>query len=131
MITPEFQQQFKQAAPFIERALEAEGSGLHTLNDVADYLLTDRALLWSDTRAAIVTQLFQQPKGKSLLLWLAAGDLEQIVAMATNAIRPYAQREGVKVIEIVGRKGWVRELRKRGFEFHERAILHFPTGALA
>lgn len=128
MIRPEFRKQFEQAAPLIERALAEEGTGLHTLHDVLDYLLTDRALLWSDTRAAIVTQMYQQPQGKALLVWLAAGDLDQIVAMAENAIRPYAQREGAKVVQIIGRKGWVRALRKRGYDLHERAVIHMPIG---
>lgn len=131
MIPAESIEKWKQALPYVERALAEEGTGLYTIHDVLDYLLTDRALLWSDTRAAIVTCMHRCPRGKLLSLWLASGDLEQLISLAADQIRPYAEREGATVIEINGRPGWKRELRKRGFVFSERATLNFPIGANA
>lgn len=125
MIHPEFAKQFEQAAPLIQRALDEDGTDLYTLRDVLDYLLTDRALLWSDTRAAVVTCMHQMPQGKSLTLWLGAGDLDSIIALVIEQIRPYAIREGAKVVEINGRPGWVRALKKAGFPFTTRSVLLF------
>ena len=107
-------EQFQQARPFIERALAEEGTGLYTCADVLDDVLMDHALIWSNTRAAIVTRMRQMPRGKSLLLWLGAGDLDAIVSLAVQEILPYAQREGAAVIEINGRPGWARALKRRG-----------------
>lgn len=109
-------QQFEQATPFIQAALDEEGTGLYSLRDVLDDLLMDRALLWSNTRAAIVTRMRQMPRGKSLLLWLGGGDLDALVDLAVSKVRPYAQSEGASVIEINGRPGWARALKRRGLD---------------
>lgn len=109
-------QQFKQASPFIERALVEEGTGLYTCKDVLDDLLMDRALCWSNTRAAIITRMRQFPHGKSLLLWLGGGEIDAIVTLAVEQVLPYAKHEGAVVIEINGRPGWARALKRRGID---------------
>lgn len=97
----------------IEAALERSGQDLYTFRDVVDYLLSGRAVLWSDTEAVVVACIHTMPQGKSCSVWLAGGDLAQCDAIAPLVI-DYARASGCKVVEIHGRPGWQRVLQKHG-----------------
>ena len=99
--------------PQIEEAL-ARGNGMHSMQDVLDSLLAGQTQLWTDTRALAITCVHTWPRGKSCALWLAGGDLEQILAFEPDIIE-FAKSQGCTVLEVYGRSGWAKMLRERGY----------------
>lgn len=86
----------------------------YTFRDVVDLLLTGQATLWSDTDSAAVTIVQHHPRGKAYILWLAAGDLSQIMRMEP-LIFCHARELGCKTVELHGRPGWAKALKKSGY----------------
>lgn len=57
--------------------------------------------------SVIVTSVETYPQAKVLQLWLAGGDLKEILA-AEPTIMAWAAKRGCSMLRIAGRRGWVR-----------------------
>lgn len=77
-------------------------------------LMSGRAQLWRGDRSALVTQLVAG-EPPYILLWLAGGDLQEILAM-DRGVTAWARAQGAREARINGRKGWARALKRLGFE---------------
>lgn len=82
---------------------------------VAD-LRAGRAQLWAGEAAAMVTQCVTDAAGSCLHVWLAGGDLKEILRLRPG-IEAWARAQGCRRITIDGRKGWARVLRSRGYSY--------------
>jgi hypothetical protein len=86
-----------------------------TIEDVEREIRSRRATLWPLQRSAVVTQIQTRPSGRVLLIWLAGGELGELIANL-SAMDNYARVHDCVSIECNGRPGWERVLpgyRKR------------------
>ena len=66
--------------------------------------------------AALTTEIQQYPKKKALRIVLAGGErLSEWMDSMHALIEDGARRAGCEVLEIIGRGGWVRALKKLGY----------------
>lgn len=97
------------------RYLEPAIDEAWTLDAVEAEILVGRAVFWPMERSAVVTQIHSYPKGRVLRIWLAGGDLDELLHYLPAA-DGYAREQGCIAVELEGRVGWERVLegyRKR------------------
>ena len=80
--------ELERCRPWIEAALEYSG-GTHEFEDVAKGIVEGRMQLWPSPRGCIVTEIVIYPRKRVLNLFLAGGELDQIVDM-NNDITAWA-----------------------------------------
>lgn len=103
------------ALPFIEKAL-ARSPGDYTPEDVFGQIRIRFAQLWPGKKSAAVTRLHDYDGKKVLRIWLAAGDMSELVNQMLPASEEWALSQGLDAIEVEGRKGWTRVLAPLGFK---------------
>lgn len=84
-------------------------AGLWTLEAVEQEIRAGRAVFWPMERSAVVTQIHEHPTGRVLRIWLAGGNLGELLHFLPAADN-YARTQGCKQVEIEGRPGWERVL---------------------
>jgi hypothetical protein len=99
---------------WIEDALEYSG-GTHTFEDVTQSILSGRMQLWPAERACAVTEIVVYPKKRVLHVFLAGGEMGQIIDMVSSA-NAWGKAQGCTSMTIAGRKGWERVLAKHGYK---------------
>lgn len=99
---------WEEAKPLIEAALEYQDT--HNITDVERELANDRAQLWCGKKSALITQVEDHPRGKKVRVWLAGGDLGELVKMLTEVEQWAAEQKCLSVV-IQGRHGWARVLK--------------------
>ena len=77
-------------------------------------LMAGRAQLWAGDRSAMVTQCVAGDPGPCLHVWLAGGELAEILDMKPG-IEAWARAQGCTHVTIDGRAGWTRVLRRHGY----------------
>lgn len=97
----------------IEAALEYSG-GTHEFDDVRRGILDGRMQLWPGKRSAAVTEIIQYDRKKVLHVFLAGGDMDELIDMIDSAER-WGAEQGCTSMTMSGRKGWERVLGKHGF----------------
>lgn len=80
-----------------------------TLDAVEHEIRQQRAVLWPMEKSAAVTQINEYPNGRVLRLWLAGGDLDELLKFLPAA-DAYGKWQGCIAIELEGRPGWERVL---------------------
>ena len=75
----------EQCRPWIDDALEYSG-GTHTFEDVYDRILDGKLQLWPAERGCAVTEIVVYPKKKVLHVFLAGGEMDQIIDMIDIAV---------------------------------------------
>jgi hypothetical protein len=100
--------------PWIEDALEYSG-GTHTFEDVARSILEGRMQLWPAPRGCAVTEIVLYPRKSVLHVFLAGGEMDQIVDMIDSAVE-WSKGQGCESMTIAGRHGWARVLGKHGYK---------------
>ncbi len=73
-----------------------------------------RVRLWRGDACALATELVGEPDGLCLHIWLAGGDLQEILALRPG-LEAHARGEGCRFVTINGRPGWSRVLRDFGY----------------
>ena len=99
--------------PWIEAALEYSG-GTHDFDDVVQSIIAGKMQLWPAPRGCAVTEIIKFPRKRVLHVFLAGGDLDQIVAMIDSAAA-WGAGQGCSGLTLSGRVGWQRALAKHGF----------------
>lgn len=97
----------------LEKALSLAG-GTHTMRDLLAQLDRNEARLWVRDGAAIVTEIQQTPQMRVCHFWLAAGDLDSVVALSRDILE-WAREIGCKRATLAGRRGWERVLAGEGW----------------
>lgn len=106
--------EWTRCRPWIEAAVARTG-GTHTIEDIEKRLAEGTAQFWPGQRSAAVTQICEYPQAKWLSIWLAGGDLGELVGMVPTW-RNFAAFHGCENISITGRRGWERVLGKHGWK---------------
>jgi len=101
---------FLQSEQLLLNALEY-GNETHSLEDVAMALNKDEMQLWPGVNTALVTEIITYPKRKIINVFLAAGDMDEVIR-----ILPYVEKHG-KIescthMTMTGRKGWDKVMSK-------------------
>lgn len=104
-------------------ALELAGEG-HTITDLEQALQTGDALLWTGVNGALVTLLYESPRGRSVHVWLGTGDLNELLQMEPG-VSAWARARGCKYATINGRKGWSRVFKPLGFKMIDGELTKF------
>ena len=102
---PFWVQHFKKSEQFLLSALEYDYT--RDLQDVADEIASESMQLWPSENAALVTQVQNYPKCRVLHVYLAGGDMQEIIALIPH-IERFAQDVGCQKMTLAGRKGWER-----------------------
>lgn len=108
----------------IEAALEYSG-GTHVYEDVERSILEGRMQIWPGRKSAAVTEIIEYARKKVLHIFLAGGDMAELIDMIDSAAA-WGRTQGCTSLTMSGRKGWERVLGQNGFEpvmiVMERAI---------
>ena len=101
--------EFERCADYIVSALEYAGHS-HTLQDVWQAITNKQAAFFPLEKSAIVVEIVDYPQRATCRIWLAGGDMEELIE-AEKSICDWARGLGCDSMEIIGRKGWERQLR--------------------
>ena len=108
-----FDAEWNRCAGWLLAALEYDQC--HDLSDVKAKVLADECQFWPGLKSAIVTEVIDTPKVRSLHIWLVGGDLKELVGDMLPVITDFAKRAGCSRMSVAGRKGWERVLLGKGF----------------
>jgi hypothetical protein len=103
-----------RCGPWLEAAL-AHAGRTHALADVRAMVDAGEAQAWTGARAAMVTVLEEDPRERRLLIWLAGGDLAELVERLRPAAEAWARTQGCRRVLVIGRPGWERALAPEGY----------------
>lgn len=106
--------EFDRCWPWLSEALR-HGGDLHTRDSLWRLLASNRAQLWPLEHSAGVTFGFDYPNGRVLQIWLAGGVLDELLAYEP-VVAEWAKENGYTHIEMTGRPGWKRALRKLAWD---------------
>jgi len=99
---------------WIENALMYSG-GTHEFIDIVNGVLSGTMQLWAGERGCAVTEITVYPRKKILHVFLAGGDMEQILDFQESAAE-FARINKCDSMTIAGRRGWTRVLDKHDWE---------------
>ena len=98
---------------WIEDALGYSG-GTHTFEDVVAGIVSGRMQFWPAERGCAVTEIVVYPRKRVLHVFLAGGEMDQILDMIGDATE-WSKGQGCTSMTIAGRHGWQRVLAKHGY----------------
>ena len=107
-------EQFHLRRKYIEDALEYT-KGTHTLDDIWNGVVRGDFQFWPGDKSAIITEIQIYPQTKVMHIFLAGGDLEELLQME-KSVRAYAQTIGCNSMSISGRRGWLRIFERDGWK---------------
>jgi len=117
-------QELMRCRQWIENALVYSG-GTHDFADIVRGVMSGHMQLWQGESGCAVTEITVYPKRKILHVFLAGGDMEQILDFEESAIT-FAKLNGCDALSLAGRKGWARVHKDRGWkEAHVTMIKEF------
>lgn len=108
-------------APMLERAVATAG-GRYSIESVYEEIASGQLALWlvlDDARpiAALTTRVLDFPCKRVLSVdWIAGSRMAEWLPLTNAVFRDYAKSYGCSQLEGRGRKGWLRELTKHGWE---------------
>jgi hypothetical protein len=107
-------EEFIRCREYIEAALEYT-KGTHTIQDIWDGIVTGNFQLWPGEKSAVVTEVQIYPRAKIMNIFLAGGDLEELIKIE-KAISIYAKALNCHSVTISGRRGWVKIFNGDGWQ---------------
>lgn len=105
--------ELERCRPWIEAAL-AHSGGTHDFDDVARGIIEGRMQLWPAPRGCAVTEIVVYPKKTVLNVFLAGGELDQILD-GIESVAAWGRAQGCEGLSLAGRRGWERVLKSRGW----------------
>ena len=95
-------------------ALEHSG-GSHTFQNIVDSVQQEVMQFWPMEKSCLVTEVINYPNLKTLHIFLAGGDLQEIKSI-DNTLEFLCQEIGADYISLSGRRGWIKALADIGYE---------------
>ena len=90
------------------KALEVS-EGFYCERDIVDGLILGDYRFFEGERSAIVANVHEYPRCKSVNIFLAAGELDELIAMEKDVIE-WGRAQGCDRVEWAGRRGWLKKL---------------------
>jgi hypothetical protein len=109
-----FEDEWARCEPWISAALEHAGR-THTLDDVRETIARGDGQLWAGADCALVTTIETSPTRKTLLLWLAGGDISELINEWRAEAESWGREMGCTMSMVIGRRGWVKALQPHGY----------------
>ena len=106
--------------PWIEAAL-VHCNGTHEWDDIVAGIASSKMQLWAAPRGCIVTEIVVYPRKKVINIFLAGGELDQIMDMEHD-IGQWAKSHGCTGGMMTGRLGWKKPLMENGWKLQH---VHF------
>lgn len=106
--------EWQRCKPWIESALEY-AHGTHTIDDVWQGIAEHRFQFWPGRNCAAVTEVIDYPRLRALNFWLLGGDLDELLNEMEPRIWAIAKQLGCRRKFGVGRKGFERVLKSKGY----------------
>ena len=120
--TDEVRQLWASVAPMLVPAIRYSGGRIDA-RSVIEWLMDGRYILWvvhtenSPPKAALVTRVARYPRRAMLAVDLCGGSgLEDWAAEADRVLRTFSRQSGLDGVELYGRQGWTRALRRLGWQ---------------
>ena len=110
----------ERCKPWIEAAL-VHCNGTHEWDDIVAGIASSKMQLWAAPRGCIVTEIVVYPKKKVINIFLAGGELDQIMDMEHD-IAQWAKSHGCTGGMMTGRLGWKKPLTENGWKLQH---VHF------
>lgn len=102
------------------RALDVAGK-THAPEDVARAVSEGRMQAWTNGDSLVVTEVQQFPRGNMLNVFLAVGNLEEVMAIQPE-LEAFGRAHGCSTMRMEGRKGWARVLPHHGWTPDNKVI---------
>ena len=112
---------WEKLQPLVQSALDHQDE--YDFDAVKREVICNRAQVWQGESSVNITQLNQHVDCKKCRIWLAAGDMTELVERMLPEVEKWAKAEECGGITIVGRKGWVKKLKSKGFSEPPLAML--------
>jgi hypothetical protein len=109
-----FAHEWARCAPWLDAAL-AHGGRTHSLEDVRAMIAAGEARLWPGRDCALVAALERDPGERRLLIWLAGGAREELEGELLPLAEAWGRAAGCRRVLVIGRAGWERTLRTKGY----------------
>ena len=106
--------EIERCKPWIEAALEYSG-GTHAFEDVEKGIHEIRMQLWPAPRGCMVTEIVVYPRKRFLNLFLAGGELDQLLDMDAD-VKAWAKDARLLRLQMSGRLGWKKPLAPLGWK---------------
>jgi len=110
----------ERCKPWIEAAL-VHCNGTHEWDDIVAGIASSKMQLWAAPRGCIVTEIVVYPRKKVINIFLAGGELDQIMDMEHD-IGQWAKSHGCTGGMMTGRLGWKKPLTENGLKLQH---VHF------
>lgn len=101
----------------IEEAL-VHGGCTHNFSDVEDCIRAGTAQLWLDEKgpgSLVITEVLRHPNFSEVRCWIVAGQMDRVLAISERIVS-WAREIGAVRVTGVGRGGWARVLKQRGWK---------------
>ena len=108
----DLREEFDRCKNWLDSAL-SYSNGTHDIDDVWAGIEEGRFQLWAGKNSAVVTEIYLYPKKNVFHIFLAGGDLAELLEM-WDSIEIYAKVIGCSAVSVSGRKGWAKVLESRG-----------------
>lgn len=122
MDRPSAQDEWQRCRGWIEDALEHDG-GFYKIEDIERLIGEGNAHFWAGERSAAVSQFWWMPRCKILNLWLAGGDMTELVDVLFPIAQTWAIHQDCSRIMLAGRPGWQRVFAPHGFKLLSTVLL--------
>ncbi len=84
--------------------------GTHTEDDVLSAIILGNMRLWRKNKSGLVTEFSQFPRMKVINVFLAGGDLEDVISLQTD-IENYGRKNGCqRATMLAARDGWLKTI---------------------
>lgn len=87
----------------------------YSVDDVLKEVFSNKADIWIGEDSVAVTTLLQLPQATRFNIWVAAGDMDELVSEMHPVFEARARDAGCKRMVITGRRGWVRAMKDLGY----------------
>ena len=103
--------------PYRKMLVEAlnHSGGSHTFQNIVDAVQQEVMQFWPMEKSCLVTEVINYPNLKTLHIFLAGGDLQEIKSI-DNTLEFLCQEIGADYISLSGRRGWIKALADIGYE---------------
>jgi hypothetical protein len=106
--------EWARCAPWLEAALDHAGR-THSLEDVKAAVDRGEAWFWAGERSGLVAAIEQDPGERRLLIWLAGGAQDELEDGLLPLAEAWGRASGCRRALVIGRAGWERTLRTKGY----------------
>ncbi len=102
------------ARELIASALEYDPS--YSVDDVLSEVDSGHAQLCYAGESLVVTNIVERPQARVFHIWIAAGDLDELMEQLYPKLEQFAREQGCTAMSVSGRRGWIRKLKSHEFE---------------